>query len=405
MIARVHARPDEVVRELGSPLAGWRALPREVGAPRGVRVAEETVRPYAPPLRMAVSIRPYQTAAVRAWRTLQGSGTLVMPCGGGKTTTGLAIMAATPTPALILVHRGDLAEQWRTRALAQLGTDVCIVRAPLGKTQPRLACATFQQLATWPEPQRRALGDRFGLVVIDEAHHVPARTWAAVLSDLRGRQRLALTATPERHDDRTPLLYAHCGAVFHEVPLSQLEAGGYTLPPTVLRVDTGWTPKSGDVGGARVSARGRNRRILDLVDDAAADGRRVLVLVERVVHAERLAAALRRAGVRADHVVGELGPVERAMRLDSLRAGTLSAVVATSVADEGLDLPELDTVILATPTDALARIQQRIGRALRPSAGKRDPIVYDLVDRGATAREGWERRCELYAGFGWQVQQ
>lgn len=401
LAAMVHARPDEVVQEVdGGRYHGWWALPRNVRVTR--KITERSVLPPAPLRRLKVPLRPYQRAAVKAWRAA-GEGTIVLPCGGGKTTTGLACIAETATPALILVHRWDLATQWIERAADQLGVVAELVRGP--DTRARLAIATFQALAAWSAEDRAALGARYGLVVIDEAHHVPAATWSAVLADLPGRHRLALTATPERADEKTPLLYAHCGRVVHEVQVSELEALGATLAPLVLTVPTRWrAPKGDDAGAAMVDATGRNRKVVELVKDAAAGGRRILVLVDRVAHAEALATKLRRAGVRADHVVGVLGATDRAQRLDGLRYGSLDALVATSVADEGLDLPEIDTVVLASPSAAIARVQQRIGRALRPRAGKQSPIVYDLVDSGENADRAFAARADLYRELGWTVE-
>ena len=80
------------------------------------------------------------------------------------------------------------------------------------------------------------MGRWFGLVCVDEAHHVPARTWGELLSDLAGAYRLAVTATPERLDDRTGLLYAHCGSLVHEIELSDLESIGAVLAPEVMRL-------------------------------------------------------------------------------------------------------------------------------------------------------------------------
>ncbi len=402
IVARVGDDVDQVAPLVGSgPLKGYRALPREIVARPSA--SDRTVYPAAPALRLRIAARDYQSKAFKAWKAAP-QGVVVAPCGAGKTFMGCMAIGDSPTPALVIVHRHDLATQWVERVKAALQHDAVLVTDPA--TKARVAIVMVQALQTWTPAARAAFGARYGLVVIDEAHHVPARTWAEVLRDLPGRRRLALTATPEREDGRTPLLLAHCGPQRAIVPIAELQAKGQTLAPLVRVVETRWSPKPGDDSGAAVTtARGRNKRIVDLVVGLTGEGRRVLVLVDRVAHAERLALQLARAGVRASHVTGDPMPrIDRAMRLDSLRAGILSALVATSVADEGLDMPELDTVVLGTPGAALGRVQQRIGRALRPLKDKLLPLVLDLVDRGASASAAWEKRKGLYDTLGWQIE-
>lgn len=379
---------------------GWRALPRELATPRGVRVVDATRQPHAPPLRLARGFRPrdYQAPAVDAWLR-QPQGAIEAPCGAGKTTMGLVCIARSPTPALVLVHRLDLAHQWRDEARVKLGAVAELLTGPGHRA--RLAIATFQQLQTWTPAQLAELGEGYGLIVVDEAHHVPARTWAAVLRELPARRRLALTATPEREDGRTPLLYAHVGPLRWAVPIRHLQTIGATLKPVVRVVRTRWSCK-GDRADKVTTARARNALIVRQVEALAAEGRRVLVLADRVGHVERLAAAIGRAGVAASTVHGELTPAERSTRLGALRAGVLSCLTATSVADEGLDLPELDSVILATPGAALGRVQQRIGRSLRPGAAKLTPIILDLVDPGT--EDDLARRLALYRSLDWTVE-
>jgi superfamily II DNA or RNA helicase len=388
------------IRTLQGPHKGWTVLPRALPVPRGVTVVNKTICPYARTIRMKVTLRDYQAAAVAAWR-VTNEGVIVAPCGAGKTVMGLACVANTATPALILVHRRDLADQWMERAKDQLGLAAELVTD--SKTKARLAIATFQQLAAWSAEDLAKLGALYGLVVVDEAHHVPAGTFSAVLSALPGRHRLAITATPERLDGLTPLLYAHCGPQRAVVEITDLQARGATLVPEVRWLASTFNPaRYDDAGLALTTHRGRNKLIVDTVVKEAAEGRRVLVLVNRVAHCAKLADLIRRAGVRAEHITGAPMPAtDRTFRLDSLRAGTLSALVATSVADEGLDLPELDTVVLGVDTSAMGREQQRIGRALRPRAGKGTPRVYAVQDKGPGARERRKLREAMYMELGW----
>lgn len=391
-----------VVRDPRRVRDGWRACPRHsITGREGLTAQDGTVAPYAPVLRGSIRLRPYQQAAVQAWRQARADGCIEAPCGAGKTEMGAACIAATPTPALVLVHSGDLLEQWVARISSRLGVQPVVAESP--DASGRVVVATFQRLARWSRAQRATFGARFGLVVIDEAHHVPARSWGEVLADLPARLRLALTATPDRLDGLRPLLHLHCGPLVHRVEITVLQALGATLVPLVHRVDTGWRAPKGDAGQARAKSRARNACIVDLVQRAAATGHRCLVLVQRVEHAERLARGMKKAGVPSAALVGTVATDDRQVVLAQLRAGILRCVVATQLADEGLDVPELTCVVLANYTASEGRTRQRIGRILRPSPSKGRPIVYDLVDAGPKAREAWSERAAMYRELGWEV--
>jgi len=100
-------------------------------------------------------------------------------------------------------------------------------------------------------------------------------------------------------------------------------------------------------------------------------------------------------------LVGHVAKRARKAILDDARSGRLRVITATSVADEGLDVPSLETIVLACPSTNLGRTQQRIGRALRPAPSKGAPLVVDVVDEWGAA-QGWARtRAKLYRRLGW----
>ena len=144
----------------------------------------------------------------------------------------------------------------------------------------------------------------------------------------------------------------------------------------------------------------RNATILREIEGLVREGRVVLVLSERVAHCRRLAAALTDRGIEAEPLVGALTARRREDLLDRVRCGALRVLVGTTVADEGLDLPTLDAVVLATGTRALSRVQQRIGRAMRPAPGKGRPVVVDLVDAWGPLLGQAARRRALYRSMG-----
>lgn len=385
---------------------GWwapRHAPVDVGWAVRKMVCPEASRVGLAP---GFKLRPYQGKALEAWLAKQ-SGTVVAPCGAGKTCIGLGGIARLSTPALVLVHTLDLAKQWIERIGAQLaGASVGLVGDGVRDDGQRVTVATLQTLARWGWWDRYEWGKRFGLAIVDEAHHAPAETIAAVLSTMPGQYRLGLTATPTRHDGLTDLVYWSCGPEAYRIEARDLQRAGAVLVPRVRWVATGYEPIDTEHAakrmGALVADPERNSEIVRLAREAVKGGRSVLVLSERVDHCRKLATAIGRDGTACDVLVGEVGTRDRADLLDRMRAGTLRCVTATTVADEGLDVPALDTVILATPTGNVPRVEQRIGRALRPADGKAQPEVVDLVDRwGPWEGYAW-RRWRLYRDMGWR---
>lgn len=387
----------------GGPFDGGWWLPRH--AP--VRVLNPTsamVLPEAEPVTLSVELRPFQVDAVEALLWEQ-SGTIVAPCGAGKTTIGAALISRVATPALVLVHTLDLAEQWKDRCRAQLGVEAGMLGAGERDLDARVVVGTIQTLAQWSWDEVYELGQRFGLVVLDEAHHAPARTFGQVLSALPGRYRVGLTATPKRQDHLEDFLFWSCGRVVYTVRQLELEAAGYTLTPRITWLGTAFKPRtaSDDWTGLCTELAGdeeRNALIVREVAARAEAGRTVLVLADRVAHCEGLADQLAVTHPSAC-LVGRMRKTARADVLERFRSGELRVVTATSLADEGLDVSRIDCVALVTPSRNESRVQQRVGRGLRPQPGKPQPEVLDLVDPFGAALGAASRRRSLYRRLGW----
>ena len=391
------------------PWAGGWTIPRHACVDVG-RLVDRRVCPPAPRVELVedLVLRPFQAEALEALKA-EGEGVVVAGCGAGKTTLGIAAVAHFPTRALVLVHSLDLATQWRERAEAQLqGAEVGQVGGGRDDRDARVVVATVQTLVRWGFSERLAWGQGFGLVIVDEAHHTPASTFLDLLGTLPAQHRLGLTATPTRDDGLTPWLYATLGPQLYQVRESQLQAAGIVMRPEIRWVGTGWSPAPCDQGRNQAHLRDeamatsdrRNGLLLTQIREQLADGRQVLVLVKRVAHAELLASILD-AEVNARALVGSMKKRERHIVLEAARAGHVDVLIGTSLADEGLDLPGLDCVVLAVPSGSTGKIKQRIGRVVRCQQGKRTPVVIDLVDAWGPYQGYARRRQQLYRSLGW----
>jgi superfamily II DNA or RNA helicase len=351
-----------------------------------------------------LTLRPYQRDALAAWWRHK-NGVIVAPCGAGKTAIGLSAVLHLPTPALVLVHTHDLLRQWQARAHA-LDIPVQVIADGAAPTVARLVVATMQTLSTWPRETLDSWGAAFGLVVVDEAHHVPCATLTDVLYSLPGRYRLALTATPERADGLTPILLGHMGPVRAEVSRAALVEANAIIVPEVRRIATGWAPKEDadytEMVTASTESAKRNGLIVALASAGVAEGRTVLIQTERVEHVEQLGRMLQAVGVGSAAVHGRLSAKVRAALLEAVASGMTPVLIATQLADEGLDLPRLDTLILGVPQRNAARLEQRVGRIARPAPGKLGAVVYDLCD-GGRAEKLWYQRRKVYLAMGCPV--
>ena len=393
----------------------------------------------APVDLVGVTLRPYQEEAVEyLLRAVQGL--ILLPCGGGKTTIGVAALARLGEPALVVVPTVDLVDQWVER----LGA--CGVEG--SRLAEDRAVAPGEVIVSTAHAFAGGRGDlalsSVGVLLVDECHRAPAPLWEDTVARCAARFRWGLTATPERSDGLGFALPALFGEPFEAATTRDLIAGGWLRLPEVVGVSTGWsTPEDlfeasfecracralgvvtlahfteganchrceTRIGDFDVSPEGfrlaqyaralgmlcedpeRTALAVRLAARAADAGRRVLVLAARVALTIDISEALCREGFDAVGLSSKTPKGARREAIENLRTGRISILVATTLADEGLDVPDLDCVILAAPSRSSAKTKQRAGRAVRPSG--QSPLILDLVD-GDVFQSQWRARKSAY---------
>lgn len=404
-------------------------VPRGIQLREEVDVATHTVTSYPHGSKLGllrlspgVSLRPYQKEAVDNiiksddGRAITPCGGLVVaPCGAGKTMIGLGAMTKFNTKIVVLVHTRDLAEQWKQRIEAQLCTpdgevpNVTICGGGKRDDSGQIVIAMFQSLAKGRWEEVHDWGKQFGMCIVDEAHHVPASTFSKVMMSMPAKVRIGLTATPDRPDGLGAMLGWHFGKELFQITTRELIEKGRVMEPDIHFTKTSWTP-AGQMDWPKLVTsmcgdEERNEQILEIVESFVMDGRQVLVLSDRVQHCIDMAENVANRGMSAAALVGKMTKNQRAEVLAAADNRELKAIFATTVADEGLDLPGLDTVVLTTPTKAMGRIQQRIGRIMRAAENKKKPIVVDLVDNTQASWYAHKKRAEFYTKLGCNVQE
>ena len=360
-----------------------------------------------------INLYGYQQNAVEAVLRAK-NGILVAPCGSGKTQMGLEAVARIGGKTLWLTHTTDLLTQSMNRAkqcfglpASEYGT-ITAGKVNVGNT---LTFATVQTASNIDLSQYR---DEWDCIVVDECHKcvgspTQMMMFYRVLSALSARYKIGLTATPYRADGLERCMFALLGDVIHEVPQSAV--AGNTVPVRVKFIDTGYKPDvdkitdgDGTLNYAKLISditenKDRNAVIVGEIQRAAQNGG-VLVLSDRLQHLDvmekRLCAVLPYRTARLGIASTKAEKERRARILTDLNNGALNVVFATyKLAKEGLDVPNLRTVVLSCPVKDKTTVIQSAGRVARKADGKDFGTVIDFSDDFGLLR-GYEKKRRGY---------
>lgn len=354
-----------------------------------------------------ISLYPYQENAVESLINANG-GILKSKAGSGKTRMGIATICRMGLKTLWLTHTNELLNQSYNSA-SEFIDEKLLGKITNGKMQIADGI-TFATVQTLSKADLNALKYEWDMIVVDECHRCAgtvskATMFSKVLNNLAARYKYGLSATLHRADKLIKCTYALIGGVAHTVPDNVVK----TMRVEIQKKETGVqiSRKCLDTDGTLVYAKlinylaehkRRNDIIAMDIEDLADKGHSIILLSDRVEHLNTIYDNIT-SKYQDDTVIlhGKIKKADREQALKEMRNKEKHILLATyQLAKEGLDVPCLDRLLLATPVKDYAIVVQSVGRIARVCEGKGTPVVYDYVDAIGFLENMWKERCTSY---------
>ncbi len=350
----------------------------------------------------------------------------------GKTVIGARMIAEKKRNTLVLVHTSALLNQWKTALIKFLSFGYDLPEIPktrgrkkemshvgqLGATKNTLNgkvdVAIIQSLMS--KDGVKDVVKKYGLVIVDECHHVPAFMFEQVLKYTDARYIYGLTATPVRADGKQESIFMQCGDIAYKTDAKEQAQKQLFEHFTVPRFTDFRLPLMPDGGYRSLNNlfaelcinKNRNKMIVDDVVKAVGDGRTPIVLTERTEHAKLLTDAIERRGVKAFMLIGkESTKIKREKLVALADTDKLDKFVVVAIGryvGEGFDFARLDTLFLSMPISWKGKLAQHAGRLHRDYEGKSEVVIYDYVDLNVSMLENmYHKRLAGYKEIGYEI--
>ena len=356
------------------------------------------------------TLRLDQEAAVSAMLH-HDTGVLSAPTAFGKTIVAAALIARRGVNTLVLVHRTELLKQWQAR----LQSFLSLGKGGLGtigggKAKPtgKIDIALMQSLSR--QNEINPLVENYGQVIVDECHHIGAVSFDAILKRVKAKYVLGLTATPIRRDGQQPIIFMQCGPIRYTAAKPESAPQDMEVVARTLDTQIDLPPHAGiqDVFHQLVNDAIRTAAIATEIELAYRQGRKVLVLTERIAHLEAISVALSGMDFVPFVLHGRMSMKQREALITALYAlqpDSPRILLATGkLVGEGFDHPALNTLVLAMPISWKGTLQQYAGRLHRDHVTKTDVRIIDFVDSGHPALlRMWEKRQRGYRAMGYRI--
>jgi|WetSurMetagenome_2_1015567.scaffolds.fasta_scaffold02025_10 superfamily II DNA or RNA helicase len=352
----------------------------------------------------------YQQEAVKDTLT-EDNGILVAPPGAGKTIMGIEIISKLKQPSLILVHKKQIFNQWLQRIenfmnipQREIG-QICANKKTVGN---KITVAMIQTLSKSENFVEELELNNIGLVLVDECHHIPAKTFRRIITKLNPYYLYGLTATPKRKNNDEKLIYIFLGKILHMVDKnfsiadqseeSKLEKKFETkiiIKNTEIEV-----PFKVKIDNFQILSKiitfdsSRNKLIVEDVAKEADKGNKCLILTERKEHVETLSYYLK-GKYEIITLTGDLSEGQKKEKLKQIESSNFQILIATGqLIGEGTDFPNLNCLFLVYPFAFEGKLIQYIGRIQRGQNSQN--TIYDYRDIKIDYLEKFYKKREKY---------
>ena len=316
--------------------------------------------------------------------------------GWGKTFTALHLARKFGQKTLVITHNTFLRDQWIDEIKTLFGMNPGVIGSGVYDIEDHFIVVGNIQTITKNIVQ---LSKEFGTVILDEAHHVPATTFAALVDGMYSRYRIALSGTMERTDGKHVVFRDYFGDRVYKPPQS------HTLNPTVKIVNTGLKLPTDVTWVEKINALLYNEEYQDFIANMARiqihHGHSVLVVGDRTEFLEKVKE---KVGETCTLVTGDTSYEERRQIVEQLETGKKMCVAGSrAIFSEGISINRLSCVILAVPTSNPISLEQIIGRVMRLHPDKPDPVVLDITFSSGAEKRQAALRLGFYMDKGWKV--
>jgi superfamily II DNA or RNA helicase len=407
-------------------------FPKHIGLPRGcledatallhslgiqTRIVDERFGGDRLKTEFTGTLRPDQLVAAEALLE-HDIGVLAASTAFGKTVVAAYLIAKRSVNTLILVHLKELLHQWIARLNAFLDVSASdIGQIGGGKRKPTgiIDVATIQSLG------RKGVVDdivaKYGYLIVDECHHISARSFEIVARQCNARYVTGLSATVTRKDGHHPIIFMNCGPVRYKIDDKKQASERPFAHKVIVRETSFRMPASfeadqytaiHEIYKALLQSDERNRVIVSDVMSAIKNNRFPVILTERVEHLETLKSLLQNKITNLIVMKGGMGKKQRQAALNALESlpdDTEKAVLATGrYLGEGFDDERLDTLFLTLPISWRGTLNQYAGRLHRIHDSKKKVVIYDYADLDVPVlARMYDRRLKGYRSIGYEI--
>ena len=316
--------------------------------------------------------------------------------GWGKTFTALHLARKFGQKTLVITHTAALRDQWIEEIETLFGCECGIIGGgDLDYENHFITVANIQTLVK----HTAELAKEFGTVILDEAHHCPATTFAATVDSFHAKYRIALSGTMIRKDGKHILFKDYFGTTVLKPPVSN------TIPPTIHMVKSGITLKPNVTWVDKITDLTQNDNYRKFISNIAnmhiAEGHSVLIIADRVEFLEKVKEYV---GETCLLVTGGTSFEDRQQAKAQILAKEKMCIAGSrQIFSEGISINILSCVILAVPMSNDSLLEQIAGRIMRMHDGKLDPIIVDIQFAGYADKKQNTDRLGLYLRKGWKV--